>query len=128
MKYKKSGIIIAAMLTATALFAAQAAFTGFDYLKMDKRQRVSTVKIFKEEAGKQGVTIRKDPIFYCKRLDTFYTKNPDMKKEPFVNILKTLIIMEYDWDKKGTDKDALARQWLGDKLYNANKSRMANAK
>jgi hypothetical protein len=128
MGSRKLFMIAMAMLTAASVFAAQAAFTGFDYLKMDSKQRVNTVKIFKEEAGKQGVAIKKDPIFYCKALDAFYAKNPNMKKEPFVNVLKTLVIMEYDWDKKGVDKDALARQWLGDANYKANKARMAGAK
>ena len=128
MKNHRIAMITISMLAAASVFAAQAVFTGFDYLKMDKRQRVATVQMFKEEAGKQGATIKKDPIFYCKRLDDFYAKNPSMKKEPFVNVLKTLAIMEYDWGVKGVDKDALAKQWLGDNLYKANKSRVTGAK
>ena len=124
MKCARWFVFVVAMLTATSLFAAQGAFTGADYLRLDKPQRVKTVKMFKEEAGKQGSIISKDPIFYCKKLDTFYAKNPKMMNESFVKTLKTLIIMEYDWAQRGTDKDALARQWLGDDLYKANKARL----
>ena len=124
MKYTRWLVCVAAMLTATSLFAAQGIFTGADYLKLDKPQRVKTVKMFKEEAGKQGAIISKDPIFYCKKLDAFYAKTPKLANESFVNTLKTLIIMEYDWSQKGVDKDLLARQWLGDELYKANKARL----
>lgn len=124
MKYARWLVFVVAMLTAASLFAAQGTFTGADYLKLDKPQRVSTVKMFKEEARKQGAVISKDPIFYCKKLDTFYAKNPKMMSESFVKTLKTLIIMEYDWAQSGTDKDSLAKQWLGDDLYKANKVRL----
>jgi hypothetical protein len=123
MRYARWFVFVVAMMVATSLFAAQGNFTGYDYLKLSKPQRVNTVKMFKEEAGKQGAIISKDPIFYCKKLDTFYAKNPKMANESFVKTLKTLIIMEYDWSQKGVDKDTLARQWLGDDLYNANKAR-----
>jgi hypothetical protein len=124
MKCARWFVFVVAMLTSASLFAAQGTFTGYDYLKLGKPQRVNTVKMFKEEAGKQGTTINKDPIFYCKKLDAFYAKNPKMASESFVKTLKTLIIMEYDWAQKGTDKETLARQWLGDDLYKANKARL----
>lgn len=124
MKCARWFVFVVAMMVAASLFAAQGTFTGYDYLKLGKPQRVNTVKMFKEEAGKQGTVISKDPIFYCKKLDAFYAKNPKMANESFVKTLKTLIIMEYDWSERGVDKDALARQWLGDDLYKANKTRL----
>jgi hypothetical protein len=124
MKCARWSVFVVAMLTAASLFAAQGTFTGADYLKLGKPQRVKTVKMFKEEAGKQGAIISKDPIFYCKKLDAFYAKNPKMVSESFVKTLKTLMIMEYDWAQAGTDRDSLARQWLGDDLYKANKARL----
>jgi hypothetical protein len=125
MRYARWFVFAAAMMIAASLFAAQGTFTGTDYLKLSKPQRVSTVKMFKEEAAKQGAVITKDPIFYCKKLDALYAKHPKMVNESFVKTLKTLIIMEYDWNQKGVDKDALAKQWLGDDLYNANKARLS---
>jgi hypothetical protein len=124
MKCARWFVFVVAMLSAAALFAAQGDFTGYDYLGLSKPQRVNTVKMFKEEASKQGTIISKDPIFYCKKLDAFYAKHPKMVNESFVKTLKTLMIMEYDWSEKGTDRDSLARQWLGDDLYKANKARL----
>jgi hypothetical protein len=116
------------LFAAASVLAAQAGLTGNDYLKMSKPQRVKTVRMFKEEAAKQGVTIKKDPVFYCEKLDALYVKNPDMKNEQFVKVVKTLAIMEYDWDQRGVDKDVLAKQWLGSDLYNANKARVGARK
>lgn len=122
MKLAKPLIICASMFVAVSLFAAQT-FTGNDYLKLGKRQRVAVVKNAEADLAKAGVTVKKDPIFYCRSLDAFYAKNPNMKKEDFAKVLKMLIIMEYDWEQKGVDKDALAKQWLGEDVYKANKAR-----
>lgn len=122
MRSLKIAIIICMTFISASVFAAQA-FTGSDYLALDKRQRAEVVKNAKTDLAKEGVTIKKDPIFYCRSLDNFYAKNPAMKKEDFAKVLKMLIIMEYDWDQKGVDKEALAKQWLGDDLYKANKAR-----
>lgn len=118
-----AGVIVACIAVAAAEAGAASA-TGAEYLKLSKRQRVDMVKAYKDQAKKEGVTIKKEPIFYCKSLDAFYRKHPDMKKEPLANVLKTLIVMEYDWDQKGVDKEALARQALGDAAYQANKKRL----
>lgn len=123
MKYRRMVIVFIVMLTAASLFAAQT-FTGYDYLKLGKRQRVEMVKNAKSDLAKAGVTVKKEPKFYCKSLDAFYAKNPGMQKEDFAKILKMVIIMEYDWEQKGVDKDALAKQWLGEENYKANKKRL----
>jgi len=123
MKIFKGVLFFAVMLAAVSVFAAQV-FTGLDYLKLDKRQRVQVVKNAKSDLAKEGVIVRKDPTFYCRSLDSLYANNPNMKKEEFAKVLKTIIIMEYDWDQRGVDKDALARQWLGEDTYRANKARV----
>lgn len=117
-------IMVGLAFMATSVFAAETTFTGNDYLKLSKRQRVSTVSGLIQGAKKGGVTIKKDPVFYCKGLDNLYAKNPKMKAEPLITVLKTLMIMEYDWDQKGMDKEKLARNWLGEPSYNANKARL----
>lgn len=122
---KTLSVLIGIVLAATWVFAAEAAFNGNDYLKLSKRQRVSTVSDLIQGAKKGGVIVKKDPVFYCRGLDSLYAKNPKMKSEPLVTVLKTLIIMEYDWDQKGVDKEKLARDWLGETSYKANKSRLA---
>ena len=115
--------IIAALFFTSAVFAQQAALTGSGYLKLSKPKRVDVVKQYRESVRKEGVTVKKDAIFYCRSLDSFYAKHPDMQNESLAKVIKTLAIMEYDWDQKGVDKDALAKQWLGDDLYKANKAR-----
>lgn len=122
---KISVLVIAAMiLFSISSFAAGAKFTGADYLKLSKPQRVSVVKSFKDNVKRQGVTLKKDPVFYCQRLDEFYVKNPALQKEGFNKVMQTIAIMEYDWNQRGVDKDALARNWLGEKTYQANKARL----
>ncbi len=123
---KLLNIVIGLLLITTASFAEQDTVTGRDYLELSKRQRVRIVSNFKKEAGRLGVTIRQGPIHYCKMLDKFYKKHPEHKKEALGMVLKTLMIMEYDWAEKGVDKDELARKWLGDDLYNANKANKKN--
>lgn len=113
-----------ALLAASFCFAEEAGLTGKDYLKLSKRQRMESVGDLIFDARRSGVTIKKTPRFYCEKLDTLYGKNPDMAKRPLVLDLKTLIIMEYDWQQKGMDKDKLARDWLGEELYKANKARL----
>ena len=53
-------ISVLVMFAASTVFAAQPGMTGNDYLKMSKPQRVKTVRMFKEETAKQGVTIKKE--------------------------------------------------------------------
>lgn len=124
MKKRFISVIIAAILVTGFAFAEQSEFTGSDYLKLSKRQRIDLVSDFIKDAKRSGVTIRQSPVFYCRRLDAFYTKQQHLKKEAFVMVLKTLIIMEYDWQQKGVDKEKLAREWLGDESYQANKRRL----
>lgn len=116
--------LVAVILCAGIVCAEQAAFTGADYLKLTGPQRVAVVNSFKANVKKQGVEIKKDAVFYCKNLDGFYAKNPKMQRETFDKIMQTLAIMEYDWSQKGIDKDDLARTWLGENTYNANKARL----
>lgn len=107
-----------------ASVAAAAGFTGNDWAKLRNAQKVNEVKSFISSLGAQGVTIKGNPVTYCKKLDEFYASNPELKKEQVAATLKTLIVMEYDWEIKGADKDATARQWLGADLYKKNKERI----
>lgn len=120
-------IIIALLLIAfcaTSTFAENKIFSGKDWLNSNKNTRKNLVSSFIQDMKKEGVTITKKPVFYCKRMDAFYAKNPNMEIEPAGKILKTLMIMEYDWKIKGTDSDTTAKNWLGDKTYSDNKRRL----
>ena len=126
---KMSGLMIAALLVSSIVFAsvsAASAPTGNDYLAMAKENRVRIVTDLINGAKQGGVTIKQTPVSYCRKLDAFYSKHPDMKGRDLAMVLKTLIIMEYDWTQKGVDKDQLARQALGDTLYQQNKARLSN--
>lgn len=120
-------LIVAALLISSVISVSglAAAPTGNDYLAMAKDMRVRVVTDLINGAKAGGVTIKQTPVSYCRKLDTFYAKHPDMKNRDLAITLKTLIIMEYDWAQKGVDKDQLARQFLGDKLYQANKARLS---
>ena len=124
-------ILFAALIFSTLIAApAVDAFgsiqepTGNDYLSMRNAGRVQTVTALINGAKQGGVTIKQTPVAYCRKLDAFYAKRPDMKSQPLAIVLKTLIIMEYDWSQRGVNKDALARQFLGEKLYQENKARL----
>ena len=116
--------LLAFIFMSSVVFVAHAKeLTGNDYLKLSKKDRVAAVTSLINGAKSGGVTIKQSPVQYCKKLDAFYAKHPDMRGQQLATVLKTLIIMEYDWQEKGVDKDALARQWLGDKIYAQNKAR-----
>lgn len=119
--------IIAALLLiafcASLSFAQNKPITGNEYLKLNKKDRVQLVTSFIKDIKKQGVIVSKGAIFYCQRLDNLYAKRPNLLTEPAWKVLKTAMIMEYDWKIKGVDSDILAKEWLGDKLYNKNKER-----
>ena len=105
------------------LLAKAASFNGNDQEKMKNARKVEEVKVFIKALRSQGVIVKLDPVYYCKRLDRLYLKHPNLRKEEVAKTLKTLMIMEYDWEEKGVDKDALAKEWLGEELYNKNKTR-----
>ena len=122
-----STVIISAVAFSLILGAAHAAtpFTGNEWVKLKNVQKVAEVKAFINNLSSQGVVVKGDPIEYCRKLDRFYIKHSDMKGQAVARTLKTIIIMQYDWEEKGVDKDALAKQWLGEELYKKNKARRA---
>ena len=124
--YKKIlSVTAAAVLVASFALAEQAKqFTGNDYLALSKQKRVEIVTALIRDAKAGSVRIKQTPVSYCRRLDVFYARHPDMKAQQLAVVLKTLIIMEYDWERRGVDKDTLARQWLGDNAYRQNRARL----
>jgi len=123
---KKSAALLALVFITTLALAEEprVRFTGEDYMVFTKRERLEAMKNFKANARKSGIVIKKDPLTYCRLMDAFYVVHPDFLKESVSMVLKTLAIMEYDWQEKGANKDKLAHEWLGDELYQANKKRL----
>ena len=122
----KKIIFILSILLATGISFAQESgskFTGEDYLNLSRSGRVEVIKNFKANAKKSGIIMKKEPVKYCRLMDEFYVVHPDFLKESAAVVIKTLAIMEYDWQEKGKDKDKLAREWLGEDVYQANKRR-----
>lgn len=119
-------------LATSAAHGQQAAvrkqFAGDDWFNLSSRQRVDAVSSFIKTAAKRDIIIKKDPEFYCRQVDAFYNSKAELKAQPLSVVLKTTMIMEYDWDVKGADKDELARKWLGEDLYRKNKNRINSTK
>ncbi|MDD5428537.1 MAG: hypothetical protein PHI58_04795 [Candidatus Omnitrophica bacterium] len=104
--------------------AADAAlFTGNDWMKLSNAKKVAEVKAFISDVRSQGIVVKGDPVEYAKRLDRVYKKHPDLLAKEVAKTLKTVMIMDYDWEIKGMNKDTIAKQWLGEELYNKNKLR-----
>lgn len=107
--------------------AAKNSFAGNEWLSLSKRDRVDVITSFISSAKKKGITIKNSPVFYAKKLDSFYTNDKNRDKQVSTT-LKTLMIMEYDWSEPGKNKETLAKEWLGDDLYNKNKERLSKKK
>lgn len=121
-------LIVMVFLVSFTVFvnsASGAGFTGKDYLAKGNGERLKAVTTLVSDAKRGGVVIKQSPVSYCRKLDVFYIKHPDMKSQQLATVLKTLIVMEYDWDQAGVDKEELARKTLGDKTYEENKKRVS---
>lgn len=131
MKHNLIILKIAAIFLTCSFFissagaAEQKLFTGNDWLKLKPAQKIAEVKSYIGTLRTEGVVVKNDPAFYANRLDGVYKKHPNLKAQEVARTLKTVIIMEYDWEVKGMDKDAVAKLWLGEKLYEKNKARRA---
>ena len=76
-----------------------------------------------EEYRQQGVIINNPPSHYVSMVDVMSQNAPDMLAQPFPVILMVMSVMEYDFDN-GQNKDAMARQMLGERSYYQNKERL----
>ena len=92
-------------------------------LIIDLDSKEVIVAKFMEDFREQGVVMKKSARHYVQMIDSMSFENPDMLKNPFDRVLQTVAIIEYDFDN-GANPDALARQILGEKGYNANKKRL----
>jgi hypothetical protein len=116
MKRLLTALLLTA-LCASFSYAQQNAPTGRDWQKFGQKTKEQLVSSFMQQMKKEGVTIKKSAVFYYKKLDSLYVKKPNLLPEPVWKVLKTAIIMERDWSVRGKDPDAVAKEWLGEKLY-----------
>jgi hypothetical protein len=70
------------------------------------------------------VTFTKPPEFYAASIDSAVTSEK-MRHLPLDQVLMIIAVMEYDFTQEGKDKDQLAREILGDAMYEQNKARIA---
>lgn len=88
-------------------------------VEADKVKAIETLmSMFKD---RENVAITKSAEFYVRRVDEMLKANPTFGIN-LPTILKILAVMEYDY-YNGQNKDELARQILGDQLYEQNKRR-----
>lgn len=90
----------------------------------DDQAKLATVSEYISRFQKEGVKISQPPAHYVQMIDQISGDNPQMLQRPFGELLQIMAIVEYDFDN-GMDRDALAKQVLGDAGYEANKKRFA---
>ena len=91
---------------------------------MDDEPKELTVARFIDAFRKKGIYIRKPAGHYVQMIDNMASKNANLLEQPFLNVLRIMAIIEYDYDN-GQDKDLMARQVLGTKqAYMQNKQRL----
>jgi hypothetical protein len=92
-------------------------------LIMDAEPKVMIIDHYIKRFAQQRTSIRKEPAFYVQMIDSMILGNPEMLKTSLENILKVAAIAEYDFDN-GQDKDRMARQILGEAVYQENRKRL----
>ena len=73
---------------------------------------------------RENSAILKPADFYVQKIDENIVKDASMAMVPLPSVLKVMAVMEYDFFN-GQDKEALALQFLGQRLYEDNKRRLA---
>ena len=93
-------------------------------LIIDKKAKGATISHYIEKLAESGGKVRKDPMHYAEMIDGMYKENPSMLLQPFLDLLRIVAIIEYDFDN-GIDRDAMARRVFPDeKSFSANKKRL----
>jgi len=92
-------------------------------LMMDDTPKVVIVDKYIEWFKQRGISIQNPPIFYVQMLDSMSQDNPEFLKSPFEGVLRTMAIIEYDFNN-GRDKDLMAQEELGEEVYQKNKERL----
>ena len=77
------------------------------------------IELFKQ---RENTAILESKDFYLQRVDDNLTADRSMAQLPFPIVIKAIAVMEYDF-YNGQDKEALAREVLGEELYERNKTR-----
>ena len=92
-------------------------------LIMETQAKVLTVDRGIHQYQEKGITIAKPPLYYAQMIDGISQQNPALLKEPLDKLLQFVAIVEYDFDN-GTDKDQLAKKFLGEQVWKSNRHRL----
>lgn len=71
---------------------------------------------------RENVAILNPPSFYAAKIDENLASDPSMAGLSLPSMVKVVAVMEYDF-YNGQDKDQLAKEILGERLYEENKRR-----
>ena len=92
--------------------------------QVERGDQVAAVNAVMETYRKRSnIAILNSPEFYVQKISETLAGNPSMAKMPLYRIILILAVMEYDF-YNGQNKDELAKQTLGERLYEANKKRL----
>jgi len=92
-------------------------------LMIDKAAKEAVVEYYINAYQARGVMIRKPAGQYAAMIDAMTQASPGILDEPFDHVLQIAAIVEYDFDN-GTDKDAMARDLLGEEEFLKNRQRL----
>ena len=92
-------------------------------LILDPQAKVLTVDRWIHQYQEKGITISKPPLFYSQIIDGISQQNPSLLNQPFDKLLQFMAIVEYDFDN-GTDRDQLAKKFLGEQAWKSNRHRL----
>ena len=89
----------------------------------DSENKYFIVEHYIDTYRQAGIAITKPPEHYTVMIDDMIYNNPSVSSKPFSDILRIVAVMEYDFNN-GQNKDTLARQLLGEKVYLSNRARL----
>lgn len=90
---------------------------------MDPKPKEITIQRYIDWYAKQGIKIKRPASFYVSAIDSMASQNEALLKNSFKDVFMIVAVLEYDFDN-GQDRDALARQILGEPLYSQNRKRL----
>lgn len=90
---------------------------------LDAQPKEMTLERYIEAYRKQGIFIRKPVRHYVRMIDDMQYNNPMMLDHAFVDVLRVVATIEYDFDN-GQDKDQMALAVLGQQAYESNRKRL----
>ena len=84
-----------------------------------KKAVEATVMLFRE---RQNTAIMRPADFYVTQIDRALAANSQMQGADLMTVVKMMAVMEYDF-YNGQNKDALAKEVLGEKVYEGLRSK-----